>query len=108
MKDKQRHQNVYGLWLTEDSGAGRWLEWNDIRIGSEAWEPHLGKNHNHSIYIFSSHRFELVKVLKYMRGEGLPQHVQDVCTETALAHYIYPDNTRSVTIRRCVLPAPQE
>lgn len=111
--EKPRKQVVYGLWVIEyqeyqENGRpfGRWLEWHDVRLEGVDWGPHLKPDWNHGVYIFSSRKAELVNVLKYMRGEGLPDHVKRSEEETCLANYIYPDNTKAVVIRKVQLPAP--
>lgn len=108
MTEKPRKQIVYGLWLIESTGYSRWLEWTDVRLGDEPWMPQLALRPNREIFIFSSHRDELVELLKYMKGVGLPEDVQRLAEETATAEYVYPINTESIKIRKCALPAPSE
>lgn len=110
--ERARKQVVYGLWVIEtqlyskEQPFGRWLKWNDVRLEGVDWGPHLTAYRDHGIYIFSSRKAELVKVLKYMRGEGLPEHVRQSVDETAIANYIYPCNTEKVVIRKVQLAAP--
>ena len=108
MNKKVTKQTVYGLWAMEYNGHGRWLEWDDVKINSHPNYPHLGQQYDHHVYIFSKRKSDMVRVLRYIRGNDMTEERRKMADKLALAEYIYQDNTESIKVKKVTMAPPDE
>jgi hypothetical protein len=100
-----RKQWAYGLWAIETGGGGLWLAWHEVRLNARPWDQKLLLGASSDVYVFTAKRAEIQKVLNYVRGRNVPEHVRRHMEQQGVA-FILPDGVERIVIRRCHLPAP--